>query len=304
MFHRLCLRAGLPCLSLAFLTSSATGLSIRDDVAQSTYQTLVDASPFSASGQFDTNHSGTLIAPNWVLASAHGGSANTFTTSDGTTANVVERIAFPNAASAPTALDGNDFALLRLATPITSVPTAKLHDPGTTGLSYADLLGQIAGLTAIYGGGGETGTGSTGVAQSVTGTRHVLAGTNMIDTVGAQIGPSGNQVFVSNLVLSDFDENVSNVSNDITAFEVGVVNRDSGGGLWVDLNNGQDYVLIGVHSSATDPDDDDILGEYGHHNISTVLTPQAYNWIVNTVPEPTSLAMLALGSAMMIRRRR
>lgn len=298
---------GLPCIPLALavaVSPAAMGLSLRHDVALSSYETQVNTSPYSASGQFNTNHSGTLIASNWVLASAHGGSASTFTTSDGSVANVLQRIVFPGDTSSSNAFDGNDFALFELSSPINTVAPATLHDPIATGVSYTDLLTQIDGLTAVYGGGGETGTGDTGVATTVTGTRDTLAGTNVIDTVGTLVGPQGSQVFVDNLVLSDFDEDAPGPPNGVTALEVGLVLRDSGGGLWVDLGNGQGPVLIGVHSGVTDPDDDDVLGEYGHQNISTVLTPDAYNWIQTTIPEPSSLALIAAGGLMVMRRRR
>lgn len=308
MFTKARFALELACLpvSLAMLAPTAMGLSLRDDIQLSQYEALVNTSPYSASGQFDTNNSGTLIDPYWVLASAHGGNANTFTASDGSVANVLQRLVFPGDSSASDALDGNDFALFQLDTPINSVASATLHDPTATGVSYTDLLGQIAGLTAVYGGGGETGTGDTGVSTAVTGTRDTLAGTNVIDTVGKSVGPSGSEVFVDNLVLSDFDENRPGpgLHNGVTALEVGLANRDSGGGLWVDLGNGQGPVLIGVHSAVTDPDEDDVLGEFGHQNISTVLTPEAYSWVVSTVPEPSSMSLLALGGAILVRRRR
>ena len=63
-------------------------------------------------------------------------------------------------------------------------------------------------------------------------------------------------------------------------------------------------MLIGVHSSVTDPDQDNILGEYDQLNFSTVLTNDAYNWINTTVPEPTSFALLLAGGLMVLRRRR
>ena len=289
-------------LSLAVLIApSSLGLSLRDDVALSNYEALVNSAPYSASGQFNSNQSGTLIAPNWVLGAAHPGSAATFTASDGSVANIKRRIVFPGDNSAINAFDGNDFALFELSSSITTVAAATLHDPDATGVSYTDLLGGLGGLTAVYGGAGETGTGNVGVAQSVTGTRDILAGTNVIDTVGATL----NSVSVSNVVLSDFDApSTAGLPSGATDLEVGLVVRDSGGGLWVDLDDGQGPVLIGVHSGATDPDQNGVLGEYGHQNISTVLTPEAYDWIIATVPEPSSLALLFAGGLMVIRRRR
>jgi hypothetical protein len=63
-------------------------------------------------------------------------------------------------------------------------------------------------------------------------------------------------------------------------------------------------VLAGVHSSVTDPDGDDILGEYGQSNLSTVLTDDVRGWISQTTPEPGSAMLLVGGSLMLITRRR
>lgn len=296
MLHR-CLLRGLPLLTATAIAYPAMGLSIRDDLTFTPYETQVNTSPYSASGQFNTSHSGTLIAPNWVLASAHGGNAATFTASDGTVANVIQRIVFPGDTSAGNAFDGNDFALFQLDASINSVTAATLHDPTATGVSYVDLLTDITNLTAVYGGGGETGTGDVGAAAS--GSRDILAGTNIIDSTGYDFG-SGT---ISNIAVSDFDSpSTFGPDNDAgTSLEMGLANRDSGGGLWVDIGDGP--VLIGVHSGITD-DGDGILGEYGQLNFSTVLTTDAYNWAISTVPEPTSLAMLVLGGALLARRRR
>lgn len=295
---------GLPCIpmSLALVVApAALGLSLRDDVALSSYETQVNTTPYSSTGLINNSQSGTLIAPNWVLGSAHvGGTPLTFTASDGTSAGIVQKIVFPDDTSSANALDGHDFALFELSSSINTVAPATLHDPNATGVSYTDLLSLIDGLTAVYGGAGETGTGDTGVATTVTGTRDILAGTNVIDTVGADFGDG----LISNVVLSDFDDDAPGPPNGVTDLEIGLVLRDSGGGLWVDLGNGEGPVLIGVHSSVTDPDEDDVLGEYGHQNISTVLTPDAYNWIQTTIPEPSSLALIAAGGLMVMRRRR
>ncbi|MBX2850197.1 MAG: trypsin-like serine protease [Phycisphaeraceae bacterium] len=290
----------LPVL-LAAASVPAMGLSIRDDRTFAQYETQVNTAPYSAAGQFNNSQSGTLINSTWVLGCAHVGTPTTFTASDGTTASVIQSIYFPGSVSASNATSGNDFALFQLAAPINTVPTASLHDPVATGVSYTDLLTQIDGLTAVYTTSGETGTGDVGVPLAQTGTRDILAGTNIIDSVGTDFGDG----VISNVALSDFDDpNAVGPPSGVTNLEMGLVNRDSGGGLWVDLGNGEGPVLIGVHSLVSDPDGDEIFGEYGQLNISTVLTPDAYNWINATVPEPTSLALLLTGGLMVMRRRR
>ena len=292
---------GLPCipLSLALMVApSALGLSLRHDAGAplSSYEAQVNTAPYSAGGRFNNNQSGTLITPHWVLGSAHvGGTLSKFFASDGTTVDVVQRIIFPGDGDASNAEDGNDFALFQLATPIFSIAPATLHDPTGTGVSYTDLLSQIAGLTAVYGGAGNTGDGLIGA----TGARDILAGTNVIDAVGVDFGDG----LIDNIVQSDFDDfDTIGLDNDPgTSLEVGLADKDSGGGLWVDLGDGP--VLIGVHSSV-EFQNGNIIGQYDQLNYSTVLTPDVYNWIQATVPEPSSLALLAAGGLMVMRRRR
>lgn len=291
----------LPVL-LAASTVPAMGLSIRDDRTFAQYDAQVQTAPYDAAGRFSNDQSGTLIAPNWVLGSAHVGFPANFIASDGTIVAVTQRIVFPGDASPSNANDGNDYALYQLAAPINSVSIAQLHDPTATGVTYTDLLTDIVGLTAVYTAGGETGNGNVGVPFAQTGTRQILAGTNIIDSTGVNFGNG----IIANIAVSDFDSpgTFGPDQDPGTNLEIGIVRRDSGGGLWVDLGNGQGPVLIGVHSSVTDPEDNDIFGEYGQKNFSTVFTTDAYNWINATVPEPTSLALLLTGGLMVLRRRR
>lgn len=265
---------------------SASALSIRDDVAVSSYETQLNTAPYSASGSFNVSLTGTMITSEWVLTAAHVTNPSTFTASDGTTRSVVERVVFPGdvtLADQFDAADGSDFALIRLSSAIDTVPIASLHDPVSSGVSYADLLDDIEGLEAVYTGSGLTGNGDTGI----TGPRDLLAGTNIIDFTSVDAG-SG---FQDNLAVADFDNHDTNPSTSLEmAFGVG----DSGGGLWVDLGDGP--VLIGVHSLGGD--------EYGELIASTIITDDVYNWINSTIPEPSSLALLGLGGVMVMRRRR
>lgn len=303
MFAHCSSRHALAGLTFSFALSAsyaAYGITIRDDLTFADYEAQVNTAPYDATGQFSNNQSGSLIAPNWVLGAAHIAAPATFTASDGTIVNVLQRIVFPGDASSSNAIDGNDFALFRLSTPINSVSIAPLHDPVGSGVSYSDLLNQLSGLAAVYTGSGETGNGITGAATS--GSRDILAGTNIIDDVGLDF--SNGAGVIENMIASDFDDpDTTGPDNDPgTALEVGIADKDSGGGVWVNIGNGP--VLIAVHSTISQGPNSNVGGEYGQLNISTVLTDEAYNWVQATIPEPSSLALLAVGSLLATRRRR
>lgn len=286
----------LTCLALtltAGLAPDASAISMRDDVALSSYETQLNTAPYSASGSLDVFLTGTLIAPNWVLTAAHVTNPTSFTASDGTTRSIVERVVYPGDPTFADQLDagdGSDFALVRLSSAINTVPIASLHDPVASGITYADFINTnvLIGETAVYTGSGRTGDGDNGQ----TGGRDLLAGTNVINAVGANTPSSG---FVDNLAVADFDDpNAIGPPNGVTALEMGLLEGDSGGGLWVDLGDGP--VLIGVHSLGG--------GTYGDTLASTLITDDVYNWINSTVPEPSSLALLCLGGMLALCRRR
>ena len=233
----------------------AWGMAIRDDADLADYAALLASEPFQATGRFNSTHSGNLIAPRWVLASAHGPNASTFTTVHGS-ASVSRRIVFPGDPDAGDVNDGFDFALFELADPMLVVDAVELY-PGTA----ATLQGQ----TVVYTGSGSTGTGDTGAI----GGRQLLAGRNILD-VALSDSPA-------NLVASDFDAPALRPLFDPPPLEMGLAGGDSGGGLYV--QQGGQYVLAGVHSAVTDPDDDGVFGEYGQLNLSTILTDAVRAWI-------------------------
>lgn len=242
-----------------------SAMSIRDDTPQSDYENQIATSPFSATGRFNTNHSGSLIGWRWVLLSAHGGDASTFVTVNGS-ASVQQRIVYPGDASSSDAFDGLDFALMKLVDPILTVDPVQI---------YTGSASSLNGQTVVYAGGGRTGTGDVGA----NGPRALLAGTNIVDNVGIDFGEG----VISNVVASDFDNPSARPSRGLTTLEMGLASGDSGGGLYVDV--GGTYQLAGVHSGVTDPDEDGVLGEYGHLNLSTILTNPVRDWI-NTLAGP------------------
>ena len=234
--------------TIAILGGSALGMSIRDDRDQSLYEDQLNTVPFDATGRF-------IGAPltGTVFSTPHG------------SATVTERLNYPHDPSLSTAVDGADFALFKLSSSL----------PGSNARLYLGDTVSLAGQTAVYTGGGKTGDGDTGA----NGPRKLLAGTNVIDGLGVDFGDG----IVTNIAASDFDDPGPQGKNG-TNLEMGLSDGDSGGGLWVDLGEG--YKLAGVHSAVSDPDEDDVLGEYGQRNYSTVFTPMVLLWIADQITVP------------------
>lgn len=271
-------------IAFALINGPASGMSIRDDKTESPYQDQLSTAPFDATGMI-SNQSGTLIRPTWVLASAHAGGSmgDTFETVNGS-ANVLNRFDFPGDPNTNDAFDGADFSLFELDAPMT----------GSTAELFQGSAGTLVGETAVYAGGGKTGDGDTGA----TGSPELLAGTNVIDVAGVDFG-SG---VVANIVESDFDDpDPPNIGSAVQELEMGLAGGDSGGGIWVDLDDG--FVLAGVHSGVSD-DGDEVLGEYGQSNFSTILTDDARTWIFETIPEPATGGLLVIGGLALGGRRR
>ncbi|NBC11532.1 MAG: hypothetical protein GVY24_07360, partial [Planctomycetes bacterium] len=194
-----------------------------------------------------------------------------FQTPDGSTANVKQRIAFPD----PHASD-KDFALFELDAPITTATAVGL---------YQGAPATLAGETAVYAGSGFTGDGD----QGETGPRKILAGTNRI-----------NLVVNGNSARSNFDD-PNDPSATLTDLETALMRKDSGGGLYV--ASGDTYLLAGVHTFV-DHARDRSIGQYGQGNISTVLTDDVRDWIAaTTMPEPSSLGILLSGGGVALQRR-
>ncbi len=139
---------------------SIWGSTIRDDVPDSDYTDLGNSPAYAAVGTFvdagGYTGCGILIAPDWVLTAGHVtdiASSGTFTV-DGNSYSSTQLFTDPGWNG--NALNGNDFGLVHLSTPVTSVTPVMLY----TGSAE---FGQVA----TWVGYGFTGTGLTGYQTSL-----------------------------------------------------------------------------------------------------------------------------------------
>jgi autotransporter-associated beta strand protein len=265
---------------------ASVGLTIRADTPESQYQSLAAQPQFAASGfidaidsnpSLDSFGSATLIAPDWVLTSAHnvtpteappaypasdlsfglGPSTTPFEAGSNSVAQVVLDPSYTDTIS-----QGNDLALLKLSTPITNVAPAVI---------YSSSLPSELSQTATIVGYGLTGTGLSGEGSSA-GMR--LAVTQTIDAFGGQSTTGGGTTYSfagysSNYMLTDFDEpgvpsaSVMGSSTPGT-LEGCPVLGDSGGGVFLTVN-GQTYLAGITTLTYAEPNNPLSINNDGHY---------------------------------------
>lgn len=265
---------------------SVQGATIRDDQPDSGYVSLGADAAYASVGLLVVNGaitgSGTLIAPDWVLTAAHlldAATSGTFTING--TAYTASSF-FKNPGWDGNASDGADLGLVHLSSSVLNTPPAFLY----TGSAEFGQVGTYVGY-------GYTGTGLTGWKTLDNQKR---AFQNVIDGI-----PHGSPV----LFASDFDNpNAAsdNFFGDATPLllEGCVAPGDSGGGVFI-TENSQTY-LAGVVSYVGAPDGN-ANSDYG--DVSGWGRVSAFApWIASTVPEPSALAILALGGAAFFITRR
>lgn len=276
-------------ISVAANPLSLRASTIRDDVPDSSYTDLAASPDYAAVGTFVGGlytGCGVLIAPDWVLTAAHlliltSSSSGTFTI--GGTAYTSDAVFKDPAWNNNNALGGNDFGLVHLSTPVTSVTPVTLF----TG---AAPLGQ----TGTWVGYGFTGTGLTGYQTSLGIQKRAFQ--NVLD------GTFQNPL----LLGSDFDSpetSAYNLWGDAAPLplEGCVAPGDSGGGVFLTI--GSQTFLAGVISFESRLGGASANSSYGDLSGAGLITAAA-PWINSTVPEPSTSALLAGAGLVLFFRRR
>ena len=263
--------------STTFPPTSIRGATIRDDVSDSSYQTLATSAAYASVGMFVSNGpytgSGVLIAPDWVLTTAHNlllATSGTFTV--GGTPYTADQLIMNPGWSNGSVFNGYDFGLAHLTSSVQAIPPATLY----TGSSE---MGQ----TGTYVGFGATGTGLTGYQTPPDNLERAFQ--NVID--GSFNNPSV-------LLGSDFDNPHTTADNwwgDATPLplEGCVAPGDSGGGLFITVDSQTYLAGIIAFVAATDGNANADYGDLSGAGRVSAFVP----WITSTIPEPPAYTLLA-----------
>jgi hypothetical protein len=239
------------------------------------------------------NNNGTLVATQYVVTAAHvayGFSAPFTFTVGGNTYNVNQVTIHPSYNG--NVLDGNDIAVMHLATPVTNVTPVALYSGIPTELTQ----------TVTFVGAGKTGNGTTG---GTTYPGVVLSATNIFDQAGGIVTDgSGPHTVPTSVLFYDFDNNTpgNNKTGTMTpsSAEGMISQNDSGGGSFLTIS-GTTY-LAGVHSFGLFADQN-APGKFGDVGADTRISSQL-SFINSVVPEPATISVLAMAGLVLLGRRR
>ena len=323
---------GVPCVKLTVGVIASLMLStpvsqagvMLDGVAESQYTSYASQPQFAASGRLGTipqSVSGTLIAPDIVISAAHNGVPSVFQPGGvGPAYTISQVVMHPTFIANGSNLGfGFDIAVYKLSEPVVGVTPASIYR-GTT------ELGLTSSLTGF--GFGEFGSNVTEpFFPTLPPTSR--AGTNVVDQIYTfPIGPNPAMAIAANAgLVVDFDAPSGigtpgqfntlatlGSSANPTSLEYHLAGFDSGGGVYI-FENSQ-WWLAGINSGVTNQQD--VYNElgvmtpgsnqnFGYGAVSILTRISSYQDFIdttiasfNSVPEPSSLLLIALGSTVVL----